>query len=101
VGGGTGGGDPPGGAECVTEISTWLFDEEDEVIAIVPAGSAGQLDCAGNCFPLESTEGYTDEEGNEYDSSIGDGVCHDGTHSDTLNPDYDCAAWSFDGGDCS
>jgi hypothetical protein len=48
-----------------------------------PPGTA--LDCAGRCFDP---------------AWVGDGACDDGAAQPWGNPDFDCAAYAHDGGDC-
>jgi hypothetical protein len=51
--------------------------------ATCPSGQI--LDCAGNCYP---------------DDWPGDGYCDDGTTYQWGSPDFDCATFNFDQGDC-
>jgi hypothetical protein len=110
-GGGTGGGTSGGttgggtgvadeGADCTTEMGIALADETGATILELPAGSAGQLDCSGECIATELIEGF-ESGGVMYAGSLGNGICDDGTGPEGyLFPNFDCEAWSFDGGDC-
>lgn len=69
-----------GGSTVDTSIFTVSCDTAD-------TGSLGVPDCNGACYP----EAY-----------IGDGaICDDGTLRPWGSPDFSCAIFGYDGGDCS
>jgi hypothetical protein len=101
--GGTGGGTgvADAGDSCTTEVGVILGDETGATILELPAGSAGSLDCSGECIATEITEGF-EAGGLMYAGSLGNGSCDDGTGPEGyLLPNYNCEAWEYDAGDCS
>ena len=105
VGGGTTGGGTGGvggaGDPCTTELGISMTDGTGATILELPVGSAGSLDCSGECIATEITEGF-ESAGAMYAGSLGNGSCDDGTGPEGyLNPNYNCEAWDYDNGDCS
>ena len=97
TGGGTGG----SVTSCTTEQEIGFSDSSGVAIFTAPAGSPGYFDCSGTCWPVEGTDGFTGTDGLSYGGAIGNGVCEDGTAPEGyVAPDYNCAEWEYDGGDC-